>query len=468
MTLAPLVIAAVAVLVLAVRAVDSELKRRTEAQLRAQEIAISNQLESQIFTRLSRGAGGKPLVSLSPQIQNATGGRLYFALYGPVETPDIEVDQSLERIPDDQIPWSRLQRRVVTIPHFKAPGSATSYFAVAKAIYLRPLPGATADESDPLGALVLARPNSDLGIPPTLLARRILPAVLAGAAIALVLALIGVYSVSRPLRRLVGATREIGEGAFDTPLETSRRDEFGVINRSIDDMISKLRASQEHERQFLMRVSHELRTPLTAVRGNVEMLLDGMLTTDAERAGAYAILSEETGRLSRLIEDLLTLQKLEAGRFRLEWDRLDLAALVQHAIELHRQVASSRGIEPAIARLDPVEVYGDGDRIVQIISNLVANAVAWAPVSGIVRVSAVAGDETVSVEVADSGPGIPAAKRTQVLSPFYSERAQGTGLGLAIAHELATRMGGDLVVGDAPEGGALFTLELPRSRPRTA
>ncbi len=464
-TLLPLVVSAIAVLVLSVRAVDAELKRRTEAQLATQVTAIATEFEAQITTRLSKGGQGRPLVTLTTQIQNATGGRLYYAQYGDVQTPDIQVDQSLQRISDAQISWPSLEgaRPVRTIQHFRAPGSTTSYFAVARAVYLRPLPGADVDQTDPLGALVLARPRSDLSIRSSLLARRIAPAVLAGAAIALVLALIGTYSVSRPLRRLVRATREIGEGAIDAPLETDRRDEFGLLNRSIAEMIVKLREAQEHERQFLMRISHELRTPLTAVRGNVEMLLDGILQTDVERAAAYAILAEETGRLSRLIEDLLTLQKLDAGRFELEWGRLDLAAIVQHAVELHRPAAAARGIEPTIARLDPVEIVGDGDRIVQILSNLMANAVAWAPPGGTIRVSSQVSGDAVLVEVADSGPGVPRDKRTQVMSPFFSERAQGTGLGLAIAHELATRMGGDLRVADAPEGGALFTLVLPRS-----
>ena len=468
-TLLPLLVAAIAILLLSVRAVDGELKRRTESQLQTQVTAIATEFETQITTRLSRGGQGRPLVTLTTQIQNATGGRLYYVPYGDVQTPDIEVDQSLQHISDSQISWDALasRRRVLTIQAFHPPGAQTSYFAVARAVYLRALPGATVDETDPLGALVLARPRSDLSIRSSLLALRIAPAVLAGAAIALVLALIATYSVSRPLRRIVRATRAIGEGATETPLETDRRDEFGVINRSINDMIVKLRESQEHERQFLMRISHELRTPLTAVRGNIEMLLDGLLETDADRAAAYGILAEETGRLSRLIEDLLTLQKLDAGRFELEWGRLDLAAIVQHAVELHRPAAAARGIEPTIPRLDPVEIVGDGDRIVQILSNLVANAVAWTPRGGTVRVSAELVGERVRVEVADSGPGVPSAKREQVMSPFFSERAQGTGLGLAIAHELTTRMGGELVVGDAPEGGALFVVVLPRA-PRAA
>jgi two-component system OmpR family sensor kinase len=468
-TLLPLLVGAIAILFLSVRAIDGELKRRTEAQLQTQVTAIGTEFETQITTRLSKGGQGKPLVTLTTQIQNATGGRLYYAPYGDVQTPDIEVDQSLQRIPDAQISWSALEgkRHIQTIQHFRPDATGRTFFAVARPVYLRALPGATVDETDPLGALVLARPRSDLSIRSTLLAQRIAPAVLVGAAIAIVLALIGTYSVSGPLRRLVRATREVGEGGSPAPLETERRDEFGVINRSIEDMVAKLRESQEHERQFLLRISHELRTPLTAVRGNVEMLLDGILETDADRSTAYGILAEETGRLSRLIEDLLTLQKLDAGRFELEWGRLDLAALVQHAVELHRPAAAAREIEPTIPRLDPVEILGDGDRIVQVLSNLVANAVAWAPRGGSVRVSAAVEGERVRVEVADSGPGIPADKREQVMSPFFSERAQGTGLGLAIAHELATRMGGDLVIGDAPEGGALFTLVLPRS-PRAA
>ena len=107
---------------------------------------------------------------------------------------------------------------------------------------------------------------------------------------------------------------------------------------------------------------------------------------------------------------------------------------------------------------------GDGDRILQIVSNLVENAVRWTPAGGIVRLSAAPADGGVRIEVADSGPGVPVDRRADVFSPFFSEGSRGgTGLGLAIASELAIAMGGKLSVGDAPEGGALFVCVLPRA-----
>ena len=113
---------------------------------------------------------------------------------------------------------------------------------------------------------------------------------------------------------------------------------------------------------------------------------------------------------------------------------------------------------------------GDGDRILQIVSNLVENAVRWTPAGGIVRLSAAGVSGGVRIEVADSGPGVPLASRADVFSPFFSEGGGGTGLGLAIASELALAMGGSLSVDDAPEGGALFICVLPRASaaaPRT-
>jgi signal transduction histidine kinase len=212
-----------------------------------------------------------------------------------------------------------------------------------------------------------------------------------------------------------------------------------------------------------MHVSHELRTPLTAIRGHVAALADGIVEGPEQQAAAYDVIGSEAARLERLIGDLLDLAKLEADRFALRHDEVDLDELLARCEAAHRESARAGDIDLELRAGEVGAVAGDGDRILQIVSNLVENAVRWTPPGGIVRISAAASERGVRIEVADSGPGVPPERRGDVFRPFYSEGRGGTGLGLAIASELAAAMGGTLSVGDAPEGGALFVGELPRA-----
>ena len=140
-----------------------------------------------------------------------------------------------------------------------------------------------------------------------------------------------------------------------------------------------------------------------------------------------------------------------------------MADLLARCEATQREEARARNVDLDLRQADVGAVAGDGDRILQIVSNLVANAVRWTPAGGVVRLSAAGVTGGVRIEVADSGPGVPLSRRDDVFSPFFSEGGGGTGLGLAIASELALAMGGSLSVDDAPEGGALFICVLPRA-----
>ncbi len=230
-------------------------------------------------------------------------------------------------------------------------------------------------------------------------------------------------------------------------------------------MAHKLRESDEHERNFLMRISHELRTPLTAIQGHVQLIADGLLDDPDEQQASLDVVLAEADRLQRLIGDLLDLAKLEARRFSLNREHVDLDALCTHA-------AHARGADARTASVElrahpfgtPVLVLGDGDRLLQIVGNLIANALRWTPPGGSVDVSVRAERGRALVDVDDNGPGVPVETRELIFRPFISQDVQGTGLGLAVASELAAVMGGSLRVTDRPGGGARFTLELPLLR----
>jgi two-component system, OmpR family, sensor kinase len=322
--------------------------------------------------------------------------------------------------------------------------------------------GTRVPPQSPIGAVVLARPLTHLAPNEGFFARQLAPAVLVGVGAAMLLGAIFGFRIVWPLRRLATASERIARGHFDVQLDGRRRDEIGQLNRAFAIMADELHSARELQRQFLMRVSHELRTPLTAIEGHIGALADGIYETAAERDHAYGVLAAEAMRLERLISDLLDLSKLEARGFAFRREAVDLDSLLDQCLAGLSEAARSASIDLTADHAQLGVVVGDGDRILQVVSNLIENALNWTPAGGVVRVSGTSRPGVVEISVADSGPGIPLAKRQKVFQPFYSEGPSGTGLGLAIAAELASAMGGTLHLGDAAEGGARFTLTVPR------
>jgi signal transduction histidine kinase len=230
-------------------------------------------------------------------------------------------------------------------------------------------------------------------------------------------------------------------------------------------MASRLGETEALERNFLMTVSHELRTPLTAIRGHVGALREGVVTDDELRDASLTVIAAEAERLERLVGDVLDLAKLDAHRFTVLREEVDMERLVDRAYATFSEEARRRGIEyRREVEAQPV-IVSDGDRVLQIITNLLANAFRWTPDGGSVDLELSATDGTVYVGVADSGPGIPPSERERIFRPFWSRGGGGTGLGLAIARELATALGGRISLESSAEQGSRFELMLP-TRPR--
>ncbi|MSO47497.1 MAG: HAMP domain-containing histidine kinase [Thermoleophilia bacterium] len=327
------------------------------------------------------------------------------------------------------------------------------------------------EQADFLGAspglLVAARPTVQVASPVGTLRRALVPAFAIGTAVAVALALALGLRLVRPLRRLAAAARAVARGDDDVPLDTTRADEIGMVNRAFSDMTVRLTEARDTERLFLMRVSHELRTPLTAIRGQVDALADGIFDDEDSRQTAYEAITAESLRLNRLVGDLLDLARLQAKRFGLEADEVDLNILLEQVVTGQGGEARDRDIAVGLQSGVLPVVIGDGDRILQIVSNLVRNAVRWTPDGGTITVSALAEAGRVWITVDDSGPGVPVEKRAAIFRAFYTEDGTGTGLGLAIARELSVAMGGSVAVGDSPHGGARFVVELPCIRARS-
>ncbi|MGW3498576.1 ATP-binding protein [Streptomyces sp. NPDC001020] len=278
-------------------------------------------------------------------------------------------------------------------------------------------------------------------------------------------------TVLKPVHRLGSAARRLGEGKLDTRLRVSGTDELADLSRtfnraaeSLEKKVADMSAREEASRRFVADMSHELRTPLTAITAVTEVLEEEL---DAETGGidpmiepAVRLVVSETRRLNNLVENLMEVTRFDAGTARLVLDDVDIADQITACIDARAwldavELDAERGIT---ARLDP-------RRLDVILANLIGNALKHG--GSPVRVRVREEGEDLLIEVQDHGPGIPEDVLPHVFDRFYKAsasrpRSEGSGLGLSIALENAHIHGGRITAVNSPEGGAMFTLRLPR------
>ncbi|HLJ03445.1 MAG TPA: HAMP domain-containing sensor histidine kinase, partial [Solirubrobacteraceae bacterium] len=287
-----------------------------------------------------------------------------------------------------------------------------------------------------------------------------------GALLAALLAIVLARRLSRPVADLAAATRRVAAGEADVAVPVGGEDELADLGRSFNEMSFALTTARAGQRRFLESVSHELRTPLTSIRGYAEALEEGAVTPEQ---GA-CVIAAEAGRLERLVADLLELARLGRDGFTVQCADVDLAALAARALERHRPEAAQLGIELSADGTEPAPAWGDEDRLLQVVSNLIENALRLTPAGGSVSVRYGPSE----LAVLDTGPGLAPEDLPRAFERFYlheryrSERAVGSGLGLAIVEELARAMGATVEARSRPGGpGAEFVVRLAR-RERSA
>jgi two-component system sensor histidine kinase BaeS len=268
--------------------------------------------------------------------------------------------------------------------------------------------------------------------------------------------------ITRPVLGLSSAADQIAGGDYDVAVpEVPGGGEIGHLADRFREMTAQLAEAEELERNFLMTVSHELRTPLTAIRGHVAAMREGVVADPEAVEASLATVAEEAERLGRLVGDVLDLAKLDAHRFTVLTEEVDMGRLLEHAYSTFAEEARRRGIAyTSEAEAAPV-IVSDGDRVLQIISNLLSNAFRWTPDGGRIDLELQSRNGTVTVEVADTGPGIAADERERIFRPFWSTDGRGTGLGLPIARELAVALGGRIELQTEVGKGSRFRLVLP-------
>jgi signal transduction histidine kinase len=292
--------------------------------------------------------------------------------------------------------------------------------------------------------------------------RRLLYAAGGALGIAGVLGIVAASVVARRIRRLERAADRIAQGAFDEAVVDLGDDEIGQLAEAFDRMRRQLAQLDTARRAFVANASHELRTPLFSLAGFLELLSDEDLD-DETRRDFMRTTREQVERLMSLATDLLDLSRLDAGRFRVEREEVDLADAVRIVGDELRALAETSAHALVLEADEPVWALADEERVVQIARQLARNALVHTPPGTRVTVRAEADAEGAVLQVVDDGPGIPVEHLANVFDRFYrveGSQASGSGLGLAIARELAQRMSGAVEVESAP-GRTVFTLTLP-------
>ena len=323
-----------------------------------------------------------------------------------------------------------------------------------------------------LGMVIVAA----VGVTATLVvlgARTGLPLWVCGiAAVAIALAMVQFLArgMTAPLRQMAAAAGDMAEGRPARPVATESRDEVGELARAFNRMSGELAEVDRERRELIANVSHELRTPISALRAVLENIVDGVEPPDPE---TLRTLLAQVDRLGRLVSPLLALSRLEAGEAAIEHRPFLLAPVLAAAIreaQVGRKREADGGVRVQLSVEPPsLEARGDPERIHQVVTNLLENAIRHSPGGGRVAIGAFAPDDgAVELSVADEGPGIPAGEEDRVFERFYrSDSAHasdgGTGLGLAIARWIVDLHGGRIRAEQRRPCGCRMVVALPRT-----
>ena len=289
-------------------------------------------------------------------------------------------------------------------------------------------------------------------------------------AIAVGLSLLIAGSVARPLQRMSAAARRIASGDYRQRVEVAGPREVRALASSFNDMTERVATAQQAQRDFLANVSHDLRTPLTSIQGFSQAIAEGVTSDPAAAQRAAQIIHDETARLHRMVESLLDLARLDASQMDMRRDPVAPGDLLRAVGTGFSGRARERQIDLRLIvphNLPPIS--GDGDRLAQVFTNLLDNALKHTPSGGTVTLSAALADGGIAVTVRDTGEGIPPGELSRIFERFYQvdksrqrDRPEdGWGLGLAIVRQIVEAHGGTIRAESTVGQGTTFTVWLP-------
>jgi signal transduction histidine kinase len=271
--------------------------------------------------------------------------------------------------------------------------------------------------------------------------------------------------LTAPLGHLTRAAQAVSGGDLSQRVQVNSGDEIGDLGHAFNDMAESLSHAETLRKNLIADISHELRTPLTVVQGDLQAILDGVYPLEMAQV---ASLYDETLLLTRLVDDLHDMALADAGQLRIERMPVDMADLAGGAMGTFTPVAEAAGVRLAINAAGEAMVEGDPDRLAQVLTNLISNAIRHTPSGGQVAVNVRETGDSVLLTVADTGSGISAEDLPHVFDRFYrgdrsrSRQGGGAGLGLAIARQLVVAHGGTIRVASEAGAGTTFTIELPK------
>ncbi len=304
----------------------------------------------------------------------------------------------------------------------------------------------------------------------------LLKPLLQAAGLALILAIILSWLMARwvsaPLNQIAEASQAVASGRYDLELQPGGPREVVSLAQAFNEMVRQVEASQRSQQDFIANVSHDLKTPLTSIQGFAGAILDGTAEDVAAQRHAAQVIHDESDRLSRMVDELLELARLDAGQIAFKRERVLITALLETVVERQAIRAEEAGV--LVTTSIPVlpDLVGDGDRLAQVFTNLLDNAIKHTPEGGRVKLWAEADGGWVSIHVDDSGPGIPPEELSRIFERFYQvDKARpggskrGVGLGLAISREILRGHDGRIVAQSTEGVGSRFTVQLPIVRP---
>jgi heavy metal sensor kinase len=294
---------------------------------------------------------------------------------------------------------------------------------------------------------------------------------------ALLLAGLGGWFLARqslaPVAAMARSARQIGAGSLDRQLPVANpRDELGQLATAFNELLARLDAAFDEQRRFMADASHELRTPLSVMSTAASVTLKKEHREEGEYREALQMVAEQTRRLSRIVQDMFTLARADAGRYPLRKQTLYLNDLLAEVARVGGMLAADKRVTVELASPPEAAFHGDEDLLRRMLLNLVDNAVRYTPPGGTVRLGLERRGAAYQLSVSDTGPGIPSEARAHVFERFYrADKARsrsedgGAGLGLAIARWIAQAHDGDLELADSNDAGATFIARLPLSAP---
>ncbi len=282
-------------------------------------------------------------------------------------------------------------------------------------------------------------------------------------------------NISRPLHQISLAANRIAHGDYSQRIQIEGEDEVALLGQNFNIMTSEVQRTQQAQRDFLANMSHDLKTPLTSIQGFSQAVLDGTLPDLKSAQGAARVINDEALRMGRLVNALLELSRLQSGQVQMQPQPLDLSELLRATVDSLQPQAAAHDVSLGQNGLIGLpQIMGDPDRLRQVFTNLVDNAIKHTPTGGWVQVEAHIAEaaqppapSSIVVTVADSGEGIPAADLPRIFERFYqveksrSSDGRGLGLGLAISKEIIEAHHGSIAVSSELGKGAVFTITLP-------